>query len=245
MSPSTTLAHLIECEHIYGVYFDSCLEEVLDCLNTHYPGFNYLILAKQIAAFAEEHGVVLNNHAITAWVNGSTFNMQWFVSERTGSEFVIERSLVQQGSLRKALHHRLSLPVRLQGQGLVRTILRAFYEQYQQANIDEILLVAGKFWGGYFWAKCGFYATNEQEVRSIVDRGRVLDISHSVIEILSAIVDAFYARNAVGTPFPMRLLANEPTGKLLLKGASWDGVLNLHNLQHVSIFETYLYTSNV
>lgn len=153
--------------------------------------------------------------------------------------------MAHQGSSRNALHHRLSLPVRLQGQGLVRLILSSFYQQYQKAAIDKILLVAGKFLGGYFWAKCGFYAINEQEVRNIVDRGRILDISYSTIKSLSAIVEAFYNQNPNNTPFPMRLLASEPTGKLLLKGTSWDGVLDLRNPQHTTIFETYLYPSNV
>ncbi|GAB3635320.1 hypothetical protein GCM10027422_09100 [Hymenobacter arcticus] len=246
MDSVVTIARLLECEHKHQVTFSSELEEVATCLGEQYPGFDYPAIVAQLANFATEHQLAFDAYTASAWVNNTSFAMEWRTEQESDtSEFVIERALVKQGDRKSALHHRLSLPFRLREKGLVKPILTAFYQQYRLAAIDDIKLNAGKFIGGYFWAKLGFYATEEQAVRAILVGGKLKDISHEILCVWQDIVDTFYEQNPSGTPFPMLLLSNGQEGKTLLKDTSWAGTMDLHNPQHCAIFENYLGLFNV
>ena len=56
------------------------------------------------------------------------------------------------------------------------------------------------------------------------------------------IIKGWYKKNDLaGTaPFPMRLLAEQPWGKDLLKGSYWEGVIDLSDNEARRYFEKYL-----
>lgn len=140
---------------------------------------------------------------------------------------------------RRAAHEEMVLPNHLQRQGLSRKLLLPYYRQYRTAGVERILVQAGLSGGGYAWARYGFAATSQVDVRKILATGENRGVARWQVEELLLDVDAFYAKSAA--PFPLESWARLPFGERLLAGTTWWGELDLRNPEQVQVFEAYLY----
>ncbi|QKG55894.1 hypothetical protein GKZ68_04100 [Hymenobacter sp. BRD128] len=234
-----TEVQLFTCENDYGVVFDNSLSEVSDYFSTNFVGFDFLTLTQDIDSFASDNSLFFD--FIAAGINAQTFHMEWVARDNSTYDFLLERTLLLRDGVRTAIHDIFTLPERLQGQGKAKVILLAFYKQYVSASIQRIEVLAGKFIGGYAWALYGFEATEPTTVVEIIELGRAHpDITLAQSSLHLKIFADFYAQNPPDAPFPMRDLATSPGGKSLLRGRSWNGVLDLQNSLKRELFETYL-----
>ena len=152
-----------------------------------------------------------------------------------GKSVRLARKIVVENGVRKVIHEDFVLPISLQGKGMAKSIFRTLYDQYKNAGIEVIEVVANIDIGAYAWARYGFSMTNREEIRKLVTLayeklfGRDLD---RFLELFNEFKGDY--------PFPVKYLARESFGEHLLRNTTWEGVLDLRNEKDRVYFEDYL-----
>jgi hypothetical protein len=182
--------------------------------------------SQRVVKFHEENRFgTLFTVSLTGSVEDNTINIVRKFSS-VNNELVVEHSL-------------FTLPKTLQGSGISKGVLKAFYTQYKKLQVKRIEVHANITVGGYAWAKYGFSADRVYDATQILSdaKGRISDKDYNSAK---RIYDAFLKKNPEGFNFPMNKWAEAPYGKQLLLNSDWNGNINLKNRKQKSIFEQYL-----
>lgn len=135
-------------------------------------------------------------------------------------------------------HYLFELPDEIQGKGIAKDVLRAYYKQYQKMGLDSIDIYANLDVGGYAWGKYGF----EAKIDGVNDLIELYEIKGAVwAEEARDIFENYLALNPGTDTFPMNFLADTDFGEEMLKGKSWHGVLRMYDPVQRERFEKYLY----
>lgn len=163
----------------------------------------------------------------------------------SGDGFSMDRTFERKGNKNYVTHDYLAIPRHLQGSGISKKIISAWYRQYKNANISKIKVYANKDVGGYAWAQYGFYTT-ESSIFDVVKRNaRIMaengKISAAKRKKINALCDrGIKAIEVNDKPFPMKKISDLKEGKDLLLNTFWDGELNLRNKALRRHFEDYI-----
>jgi len=139
-----------------------------------------------------------------------------------------------------AYHDEFSMNQVYQKRGFSKKILKKLFDEYKKMGVDEVKLCANMTIGGYCWAKYGFM-THIDNIHPILEEG-IFNKSITK-EQKEEIIDLVLKESIIkdgSRLFPMNLIAELPYGKNLLKGSSWQGVMDLHDKRQMSIFNDYL-----
>jgi hypothetical protein len=221
-------------------------------MNHYLAGMDFVFLASALRQLSTQYGFnwfksewhshfSVDNNVILHLDYEATFNGQAIYLDR--EIFIEDYKLI-------ARHVGLVLPRALQGRGISRRINSIFYSQYKVSGVTTIRLEAGLTDGGYVWAGAGFYATNEAQVREILDAARkkavnniqanrTSDLTPALCDTLQEVVDMHYGLNN-DAYFPMHTFSDLTCGEEILKDTQWSGELNLANKPQTVIFDQYL-----
>lgn len=209
-------------------------EEVFD----EYMGtidFDFIGLKQIIEDIGAKHGFDKYHFEITPQ-RKDAFNFRCTGSINGGIAFNLVRHFYRNNSGRVECHHTLfQLEKTLQGKGISKEVFRKLYQEYRRAGVEVLTVEANIDVGGYTWAKYGFYAEDKRAALLAAQYSKHRKLAEDIIE-------EWYRKNRVPSdePFPMRILAELPNGKEILKGTDWDGILDFYNKEQVEIWERYL-----
>lgn len=194
-------------------------------------GMNIAELDAEMSAIADKYGFKFNMRKI--YGEGSDMNIM-YSGEFEGQVIEIKRYFYN----KNVTHSLFDIPPALQGKGMSKDVLQAFYKQYKNMNLNNIKIHANKDVGGYAWARYGFQMENKQDILFFID-----DISQDTVtkDLARRLVDDFYKNRHINTPFPMNLISDTSWGKNFLLKSDWNGFLDLSNSDAVKRFEDYLF----
>jgi len=214
--------------------------DFLRLVNGSFPGLNLPDLFDDVAQIAKEVGFKWDKMAVSALKFEPGFRVELSYTDEDGKELAVFRDFLFKNGKRTLYNNLLIIPPKWQETGAIsRRILHAFYKQARNAKVDEITVYAALENGGYAWARYGFMAVSEYEVRNVLDYARD-KVSRPVWEAMTAIVEDHY-KASPNAPFPMRRLTEIPGAKDGLLGSSWHGELRLNDPRQRLVYESYLY----
>lgn len=108
-----------------------------------------------------------------------------------------------------------------QGSGIGARMLVDSLDMYAKHGVEEVAMTANIDIGGYAWARLGFRAADPDEFRDMVTNR--LDVNSTNEGRQAEIIREVIARQQ-GAP---EWLSLQPEGKSLLKGSSWQAVINM------------------
>lgn len=194
-------------------------------------GFNIVQFDSEFEQLCDQYNIRIREKKLSIFSNGNTEIV--FRGEAETCEFgnvELRRSFRKLRDGRIVVKHDcFVLPDELQGKGLGKSVMCSLYKQYRKCDVNEIKLLANKNIGGYAWARYGFSLDYE-------DALYVVRSNPSATELIKQ----YYALHGQPDTIPMRIIADQPYGKELLLGRSWDGVLNLDNKKERKYFESYI-----
>jgi hypothetical protein len=225
-----------------NVYFASNELEISDFLDKYYSGFDLDKLLRDLEQVAVARGFEWDTIQVEITPKGSLYIQHLHDTLNSDEEpLTLKRILkIPTEDGRRVSHEEMILPESMQRQELSRALMRPYYYQYRQASVDHIDTYAGDKGGGYAWARYGFDAARQADVMGILQRAHSLDIEPEAIDILEEDVIQFYESHPPDTPFRIWAWSQTPFAEKLLVGTYWKAVLDLHDLEQVSIFEAYL-----
>lgn len=195
-------------------------------------GFDVLTLNQYIMELSKKYQMNITKRILDV-------DNEYGIINYWGDKITLERIFRIEDGHKIAIHHYFELSEDLQDKGIGALILKQYYEQYKNCNIDIIKLRADKGVGGWAWARYGFSVSNRSEVdnwlMSVSEKAK----KTGVYDEIKKIVDDFYVDKKDNTPFPMNLLA-KPEYKKICLGTDWYGELELSNKRQTKIFENYL-----
>lgn len=236
----TLPAHFSAFDAARQVSFVPTPAAVAAWLETYLPRFHLPDLLEELLAF----GVAIGHpwESLETEVEPNALRLTGFAD--AAGAYLLQLEILLRDD-RTVWHEFISIPIHLQQQGKgARPVLRALYRQYQAAGIARISCLAGDLIGGYAWARAGFLATQETQVRTIAAYARSRDIPEAACRMLDATVAAFYSRYPA-SPFPMEVLAQfthqgQNYGWQLLQNTCWEATLDLTDAEQVRTFALYL-----
>jgi GNAT superfamily N-acetyltransferase len=201
--------------------------------NSQIAGFNLPKFNRELEKILDANSVIITERDIS--LSRDTPRISFSGRYVDGSSIILERTFrIENGE--KAVHHDyFTLPNELQGKGVSKKVFKALYEQYRNAGVTKMDVLANINVGGYTWAKYGFTA-DRSEVKRIIRQRRDIDGHQEAQEI----VDDFISKNPDTKMFPMNLLTGKTWSKDLLKGSGWEGFLDLNNKYQREVFEEYI-----
>ncbi|AWM32092.1 hypothetical protein [Hymenobacter nivis] len=210
-----------------GVTWGSNPTDIASFLANQFSGFDLFELLTTLEAVALGRNFEWTAIKIEVMPSGNLRIEHQYDNPDDEEPLILIRTLHHK-SPRRASHEEMSLPLRLQRQGLSRRLIGACYKQYKQAKVDLMTVQAGMTGGGYAWARYGFAAVQLTEVQRILDTAaeRGIDDTGAIQELREDLAN--FREQAVG-PFPIESWARLPFGEKLLAGTQWEGVLNLRN----------------
>ena len=225
--------------------------------NSYLKGFNLDELFDDIDKIGEKYGIDWTSQSIKASSSENIFQVVHFGRSEYG-EVNVNRIFKLVNGKTEVYHALFTMPNKLQGGGLSKEVLGAYYQQYKNAAIAKIGVTANINVGGYAWARYGFSATNEYEVMQVLAKARRMTTTNKIrLGLGDGITPVQYARierlienhyeKTPDLPFPMRKIADlgrqtdNHYGKRLLLDTYWSGELNFNNKKVVKMFEDYLY----
>lgn len=215
--------------------------ELIYFLKTHYLGFELEQLLMDLELVAAKWGFEWSR-VLIGLTKARNLRLEHFFDQETKEDsLTMTRTLLTPSAGILVLRHvELFIPTRLQGQGLSGQLIRPYYQQCRQANIRFLEVFASASAGGYAWARYGFAATQFTNVHNILAGAAARGVPIDAVVELRADFDAFYLKNPVEKPFPMRPWAELPFARALLVGTTWYGVLDLADPKQTFFFESYL-----
>jgi len=227
--------------------------------NTEFPNFDMPAMLKGVVKEAKSVGV----QRITLKISKNPGGGLSIIGSGSGG-FILKRDLVpaqgsgaNQGS--KVYHRHFEVGRSLMGKGLGKKIFRHLNKQYRRAGITQLTVGANISSGAYAWGRYGFTSTRSQ-ARSFANaiHGRIGEqisyegpdgnivnyrITQDDGDKMKAVVEAFYQNNPHSTRFPMNDICQvngSKAAKAYLNGRSWDGHLDLTDLNQRDQFESYM-----
>jgi hypothetical protein len=149
----------------------------------------------------------------------------------------------------KTVNHDLfTVGAAMQGSGLAKRMMENAYNTYTKMGIKAINVHAALDGGGYAWAKFGFKPDNNVGWQGYaITRLHYLKnagIPESKINELRTVIKSKDSKSlwrVSDDSTPVKLWHNDTTiGKVLLRGASWNGTLNLQDKESVDRMWKYI-----
>lgn len=216
-------------------------EDLLIFLQSYYPAFNLVELLNDLEQVAAIRGFEWSRVLISL-SKGQNLRLEHLFDQETKEQSLsMTRVLMTPANGVGVLRHvELLIPAQLQRQGLAGQLIRPYYQQCRQANIQRLEVQASSTVGGYAWARYGFSATRTTDVHNILSAAESRGVPAAVVAELRQDFYAFCTQNPPATPFPMRSWAELPFARALLAGTTWHGVLDLADARQTFFFEHYL-----
>jgi len=176
-----------------------------DFINEHFSGFNlgdYIKaidnllgpltqtrIEKQLAFFEAPPPMLL---------------MQYFSDDSSDDKngLALSQALVKHDDQLVAELDFLRIPAAARRQGVAKQLLNINLQQYLLLGVDKIKLEAALENGGLVWAKAFFTATEQAEVKSILDKAGQL-LSPVQFKYVKRVYDNYYEQYPGGRAFPM------------------------------------------
>lgn len=187
--------------------------------------FDFISFKRQVDKIMESYGIEgleldirrISRHGFTFSVEGNGVDLRREFKLRKGELTVY--------------HSRFELPKKLQGKGISKEIFRELYTEYERMGVNRITVHANLDIGGYTWSRYGFCAIDMKEALTAVSYDK---------EAIQIIRD-YYKKNNLSEdkPFPMNLISDK-LGKDALLNSSWEGILDLQDIERMSKFKSYL-----
>ncbi len=213
-------------------------------INSHMQGFDLEEIFSDLDKIGEDYGIEWLVKRVQGSKTGEIVGTR-HVGVHKGGEVTIDRRFSVVNGKTEVYHALFVVPPSLQGGGLSKSVLGAFYKQYKNAGIQKVKVTANISVGGYAWAKYGFSATDPNEILGQIGQRRTRVTRRQFKYVTDMIKD--HAEANPGVPFPMYKIANlgrangTEYGKKLLMGTFWSGELDLASRKFKRIFEDYLY----
>lgn len=228
----------------YPATYRPSTEGVVRFIDTHYQGFDLANVLHRLDALSKERMFEWTSVVAEVAPSGNLI-----ISHEYDDLDADDRPLLLKVILklpvdgcRVVTHEEMFLPIRFQRRGLSAELLKPYYEQYRNARVDSIRILASDTGGGYVWAKYGFRAIYKKELNDILERPETLTITSRVISNLRLTITDFYNTRPDTVAFPIRAWTPFTFSKELLMGTTWHGVLDLNDAEHRAFFEDYLYS---
>lgn len=226
-----------------GVTFDNPRRAATN-FNNNLKGFDLQELYEDLEEIGKEFEVEWKLKKIMS-LEGDVIGTRSVGYHKNGGEVVIDRRFREVDGKTEVCHALFTIPRTLQGGGMSKKVLSAYYKQYRKAGIQKIKVTANIDVGGYAWARYGFSATEHYDLLQTL-RGKKHLVTNRQYKYAVKMVNNHFIANP-DKPFPMYKIANlgktngTDYGKKLLLGTYWPGVLDLSNKKFRKIFEDYLY----
>lgn len=203
---------------------------------TNLMKFDLLGLKHEIEQIGQQYGFSDIKASVSIFQNGN-----WLFKINNDDDFSLSRSFITRndGSL-EAMHNLFTLTNRLQGKGISKRLFRNMYKSYQNMGVRYMSVYANINVGGYTWARYGFSAENQfGALTACVTNDNTLKSKYN------SIVEEWYSENKkpADSPFPMNYIIEKlgaNNAKKVLRGGSWQGILDLQDTEQVAVFEKYL-----
>lgn len=226
-----------------GVTFDNPKRSATN-FNNNLKGFDLQELYEELDEIGKDFDVEWRLKKITS-LEGDIVGTRSVGYHKNGGEVVIDRRFREVDGKTEVYHALFTMPRTLQGGGMSKKVLAAYYKQYKKAGIHKIKVTANIDIGGYAWAKYGFSTPDQYGLLKELQRKKAL-VTNRQWRYVTKMVTQHFQSNP-DKPFPMYKIANlgkingTDYGKKLLLGTFWPGVLDLSNKKLKKVFETYLY----
>ena len=158
------------------------------------------------------------------------------------SELLFERTFIREKNVLKAKHDYLVIPKAYRNQGLSRVVMALCLRQYELMGVTKVQVHAGFENGGYAWARMGFRATDQRQVKKILDDARVNPkIGKEQYEAMKALYDAYYLDpNRDFRGFFIYEWSILICGREALMGSDWIGEFDLSDPSELVNFKNYV-----
>jgi len=180
---------------------------------------------------------------------GLVFESKEFIviDEESGEEIPYSYKISIQRTFKKlegeliCYHDEFDMSQVYQKKGFSKIILKKLFDEYQKMGVDEVRLCANMEIGGYCWGRYGFM-THMDQLHPIIEEAMYFDKISKLEkeELTQYILERYKNKKGKGNVFPMNLLAELPYGFRLLKDSTWQGFMDLHDKEQMSIFYDYL-----
>lgn len=155
-------------------------------------------------------------------------------------DLVFDREFINTSKGIEIIHHYCIVPKDEQGKGLIKTVFQASLQEYVNMGAIKIYVHAGLTGGGHVWARHGFVAVNQSEVKTILDAAKG-KLSRTDFGIVKSVYDKYYKDFPDGRAFPMLIWSKIDAMKEVLRGSDWHGELDLKNSEQFSNFKDYVF----
>lgn len=205
-------------------------------------GFNLVRFNTAIEQIGDDYDIYWKKRRADILSNGNV--SLTFKGVYKNEEAVLERTfrISKSGSV-EVIHNLFTLPECLQGKGIARRVTKALFDEYKDAGISKVRIMANIEYGSYCWAKYGFLAESKKEIENITKIAlEIKDISKAEYDSAISIINTFKGDKG----FPVRELAYEDYGKRLLVGLDkgWDGYVDMKDKKNINYLYKYIGEKN-
>ena len=200
-------------------------------------GFDIVRFDKELEKEFDKNEIRIYSKGVSVFENGNV-HLQYYGEHKNGETFEFRRSFIKDGGNNIHVYHDyLEMPEAVQGKGLGKAVLSAFYKEYKRIGVKYMSLKANIDVGGYAWARYGFSAKVE-DVKQVIMQSKTA--SAEIKEKALSKFEKWLGQNPNEEYYPMNLIAREKYGKGLLLGSRWNGILDLTDRYATSYFESYI-----
>jgi hypothetical protein len=151
----------------------------------------------------------------------------------------LSRAFIKNGDEFVAEHDFFRIPTVGRKKGIGKKMLFYCLQQYLLMGIDKIKVYAALENGGYVWAKAFFAATDQAEVKVILDKATSA-LKAEEFWPVKRIYDNYYSKNPGGKNFPMVKWSDLPGMEAVLSKSHWHGEIDLNNTELLTKFKNYV-----
>jgi hypothetical protein len=171
------------------------------------------------------------------------------LTDPTNRSLFIRREFEEKGGRLEVEHAYFTLPDKDQSSGIARSFLKDSMDLYKNLDVDRITLQANIDVGGYAWAKYGFIPsqTSWDELRDGMKAQLHFTKQNYDPNTVADLMVVFDNPNpkslwdiADMTVVEPLLGEKENLGKKFLLGAGWSGVLDMHDMESMTRFSSYV-----
>lgn len=246
MTPATN-PHIItdeEINQVEGLGFEitSGTKSLKDFLNDSFPGLQLFRFLKEIDDLLSP----LTSKPIQREVGyfetkPETIIIQYYAEDHNDevNGLALSRTLIKYNDELIAEHDFFVLPLSARKQGIGKKVLNYGLQQYLRLGVDKIRVYAALEDGGYVWAKASFTATEQSEVKIILDKAAT-ELKPEQYKFVKRIYDNYYDKNPGGKAFPIVKWSALPGMESVLRKSKWSGEIDLNNTELLTKFKNYV-----
>lgn len=212
-------------------------------INKHFPNLDLFKLIRDIDETLTPlcSGSIINKEIIFSDAAGPFIGIRFCTDNFWDSEvgLGLMRTFFYENDEIIVGHNLFRIPREYRSRGVARVIFRALLQQYLNANVSKIRVYAALVDGGYVWGRHFFTADNRGEVDIILATAEK-KLAIAQFRAVKRIYDNYYVKDAAGKAFPIYKWAYLPFMEEVLRGAEWQGTMDLKNAEQFSNFIKYV-----